>query len=156
MGYTTDFYGIVELDRPLDDETHALLVGLNRTRRMKRQGLDPKYGVDGEWYYNQSSEDFGQEREDSIVDYNTPPSTQPSLWCHWTPTEDKEGLEWDGGEKFYNYVEWMEYLIESILKPRWYVANGEITWAGEDPDDRGRILVKQNVVIAQQGRLVYE
>ena len=113
---------------------------------MKRQGLDAKYGVDGEFYYNPDSTEFGQEHDGSIVEFNRPPSTQPGLWCQWAPTEDRQGLEWDGGEKFYDYVEWMQYLIEQILKPRGYVVNGQVTWQGEDSDDRGMIDVRNNVV----------
>lgn len=156
MGYTTAFNGTFQLDRALDDETHALLVGLSTTRRMKRQGLDAKYGVDGEFYCNPGSDGFGQDHDASIVDYNRPPETQPGLWCQWTPTEDRQGIEWDGGEKFYNYVEWMEYLIEAVLKPRGYVVNGQVEWYGEDPDDRGRIDVGNNVVTTKQGRIVCE
>lgn len=156
MGYTTDFSGEFRLDRPLDDETHALLVGLSTTRRMKRKGLDTKFGVDGEFYFNPESTELGQEREDSIVDFNRPPSTQPGLWCQWTPTEDKQGLVWDEGEKFYDYVEWMEYLIEKILKPRGYVVNGQVTWQGEDSDDKGMIDIRANVVHRREAIITYE
>ncbi len=40
MGYTTDFTGAFKLNKPLDDETYNLLVGLATTRRIKRAGLD--------------------------------------------------------------------------------------------------------------------
>ena len=122
---------------------------------MKRQGLDAKYGVDGEFYYNPDSTEFGQEHDGSIVEFNRPPSTQPGLWCQWAPTEDRQGLEWDGGEKFYDYVEWMQYLIEQILKPRGYVVNGQVTWQGEDSDDRGMIDVRNNVVHRREATITY-
>lgn len=154
MGYTTEFEGGVELDKQLDDETYALLCGLSRTRRMARKGLEPKYGVEGEFYYNPDSEDFGQEHDDNIIDYNRPPRTQPSLWCQWTPTEDRQWLKWDGGEKFYAYVEWMKYLIDRILKPRGYTVNGCIEWQGEESDDRGRIIVKNNKVRTQHAEIL--
>ena len=28
----------------------------------------------------------------------------------------KHYLEWDGGEKFYEYVKWLEYVIKYIFK----------------------------------------
>ena len=155
MGYTTDFEGAFELDRPLDEETYALLVGLNTTRRMKRKGLDPKYGTDGEFYCEPGSDGYGQDRDESIVDYNAPPSTQPGLWCHWTPTDDRTQLVWDEGEKFYYYTEWIVYLIERILKPRGYVVNGGVTWQGEDSDDFGKLVVKDNTVHQHEGEKVY-
>lgn len=155
MGYTTRFLGKFEFDRPLDDETYTLLKWISTTRRMKRQGLDEKYGVDGEFYFNPNSTNFGQEVDTSIADYNAPPSTQPGLWCQWTPTDDRTALVWDDGEKFYHYIEWLEYLIVKILSPRGYVLSGECEWQGEDPDDFGRILVSNNVVFVQQGQRTY-
>lgn len=155
MGYTTDFTGAFALDKPLDEETKALLVGLSTTRRMKRQGLDAKYGVDGEFYCNPGSDGCGQAHEPSIVSYNVPPSTQPGLWCQWTPSEDGTEIVWDEGEKFYGYTEWITYLIDAILKPRGYVVNGEVEWQGEDSNDFGKIVVMNNVVTEQTGRKVF-
>ena len=70
----------------------------------------------------------------------------PSLYCQWMcPTVDK--LEWDGGEKFYSYVKWLEYLIYHKFQPKGHVLNGEIRWIGEDKmNDQGTIVVKDNVV----------
>lgn len=155
MGYTTDFTGSFELDRPLDDDTYALLKGLSSTRRMKRQGLDPKYGTEGEFYFNPNSDDYGQERDESIVDYNAPPSTQPSLWCQWEPTKERTEIVWNQMEKFYNYTEWIAYLVDRILKPRGYVLNGAVEWQGEDSDDFGRIVIGNNAVFVHQGEKTY-
>ena len=63
---------------------------------------------------------------------------------------------WDEGEKFYDYVEWMEYLIEKILKPRGYVVNGQVTWQGEDSDDKGMIDIRANVVHRREAIITYE
>ena len=143
MGYSTDFSGQFTLDRKLDDETFDLLNGLASTRRMKRN-VDSKYGVDGEFYIGKG--DFGQDEEDNIVDYNTPPRTQPSLWLQWIPTDDREHIEWDGNEKFYSYVEWIEYIINKVLKPKGYVLNGVVEWGGEERSDVGEITITDNVV----------
>jgi hypothetical protein len=123
---------------------------------MKRQGLGAEFGEEGEFYYNPNSSDRGQEREESVRDYNSPPASQPSLWCHWVPLGDGRGIEWDGGEKFYSYVEWIEYLIEKVLAPRGYLLNGEVEWSGEDSDDRGLIRIMANVVTVLRGRIVYQ
>ena len=144
MGYTTDFNGQFKINQPLDDDTYNLLVGLNNTRRMKRN-VSQTYGIEGEFYV-EGSGDFGQGNEDNIIEYNTPPKTQPGLWCNWVPTEGRNYIEWDGGEKFYNYIEWIEYLIEKILAPKNYILNGEVRWSGEDPSDNGVIIINNNTV----------
>lgn len=148
MGYSTDFEGKLKFNKQLSVDDLNFLRKLAGTRRMKRK-VDPKYGVDGEFYVDGTGE-WGQGRDDNVVDYNTPPETQPSLWLQWEPTEDGWYLEWNGGEKFYSYIEWLEYLIEKILKPRGYVLNGVIDWQGEESDDRGIIDVKDNFVMVNE------
>jgi hypothetical protein len=143
MGYTTEFSGKFNLNKRLDDETYNLLVGLAATRRMKRNMLN--YGVDGEFYVG-SRENFGQNDDPTIVDRNTPPRTQPGLWCQWVPTKDGMSIEWDGNEKFYYYTEWIKYLIKSILGPRGYILNGTVSYQGEDSSDNGEIIITNNIV----------
>lgn len=112
MGYSTEFEGQFDLDKPLDDETYRFLFRLAHTRRMKRL-LGPEYGVEGEFtlmgpgtiegeweameresdlYHDDKRAQWGQYARGefkpvltSIVEYNTPPSTQPGLWCQWIP-----------------------------------------------------------------------
>ena len=76
-------------------------------------------------------------------------TTQPSLWCQWIPTEDNMGIEWDGGEKFYCYDEWLTYIIDNFLKPWGITLSGEVEYQGEDNDDRGKIIVVDNVVTVE-------
>lgn len=154
MGYTTDFKGKFKLNKELDDKTYEFLVKLSNTRRMWRK-LGSEYGVDGEFYVDGGG-DFGQGREDNIVNYNKPPSTQPGLWCQWCPTEDRLHIEWNGAEKFYHYVEWIEYITDNFLIPRGYVLNGEVEWHGEDDDDQGIIVATNNEITTKRGRIVYE
>lgn len=118
MGYTTDFNGRFELDKPL---TVSHLTTLK---------------------------DFADERHDE--------EGFPSIWCQWQPTVDGKGIEWDGGEKFYEYTDWLAYLIEKFLEPWGYVLNGEVTWQGEDPDDIGMLRVVNNDVSEVDGQKVYE
>ena len=154
MGYNTAFDGEWKLNKPLDGETKTFLIKLANTRRMKRTGLDEKYGIEGEFFVDASGF-MGQDSDDSVVDYNQPPSTQPSLWCKWIPNDEGTAIEWDGGEKFYDYIPWIEYLIENILAPRGYVLNGDIKWEGEDSDDFGIIRIEDNVVKCAQGTKGY-
>ncbi len=145
MGYNTDFSGRFDLDKPLLEEDRKFLENLAATRRMKRD-LSEEFGVEGEFY-------FGDD-DSGVIDYNRPPSSQPGLWCMWVPTEDGKGIEWDGGEKFYDYVEWIEYIIEKILKPRGYLLNGKVRWFGEDRGDNGAIIVNDNLVTRKELRMV--
>ena len=91
-----------------------------------------------------------------ITNRNGTPEGQPSLWCQWVPSEDGSAIEWDGGEKFYNYVEWLKYLIEHFLKPWGYVLNGEVRWDGESRDDMGIIICKDNVVTKKTAVITYQ
>ena len=68
MGYSTDFNGAFNLDKPLTED---------HIKDLKA---------------------FADERHDS-----TKTTTYPGIWCQWVPTDDGKGIEWDGGEKFYNY-----------------------------------------------------
>jgi len=77
-------------------------------------------------------------------------------YCQWVATDDGACIVWDGGEKFYCYVQWLLYLIDKYLKPWGYVLNGAVHWQGEgDAErqgqlllDRGTLYVRDNVVKA--------
>src|ERR1700679_4010920 len=167
MGYSTDFSGRFELDRPLTPEHKAYLLAFNRTRRMKRDSTKTAFiadavreaaglpnGMDGAYFVG-SQADFGQEKTPDVVDYNSPPAGQPGLWCQWTPTDDGTAIEWDGGEKFYDYVAWIEYLVSHFLAPWGYNVNGTVEWEGESRGDVGRIVVADNLVTTQKGKITY-
>ena len=170
MGYTTDFIGSFELDKPLKPEYKAYLKLFSRTRRMKR---DPKIaetlsdpvrlaaglpiGIDG-GYFTGGKGDFGQDPDPSVIGIwvgNEPPEGQPGLWCQWIPDEAGNAIEWDGGEKFYEYIDWIKYLIEHFLKPWGYILNGEVEWEGGERDDFGMIDVVQNEVKVRRGYRTY-
>lgn len=167
MGYSTDFNGEFKLDKPLTQDQKKYLETFRDTRRMKRDSgvaesfSDPiriavglPIGVEGEFFVG-NTEDSGQVRDKSVIDYNKPPSTQPSLWCQWVPNEEGTAIVWDESEKFYEYIDWIKYIIENFLKPWGYDVNGEMTWQGEDSDDFGKIIIKHNDVIVKKGKKVY-
>ena len=161
MGYTTEFKGEFKFDRELDETTKNILVGLNKTRRMKRSvdklammyGMKvskvvDKWGAEGEFYYD-NIDIGGQMMDRSVIDYNTAPSTQPSLQCCWMYDETNNSIKWDGTEKFYNYMEWIKYLIDRVIEPKGYVLNGEVDWRGEHPGDFGKLVVYDNTVLVE-------
>lgn len=110
-----------------------------------RKAVGLPMGMEGAYFLGDESY-YGQTKDNSILDYNTEPRGVPGLWCKWVPTEDGLGIEWNGHEKFYDYVKWLEYLIEHFLKPWGYVVSGIVTFQGEEPDDHGSIEVVDNVV----------
>lgn len=86
---------------------------------------------------------------------------QPGLWCQWEVKRDwkmpsNTCLFWDGGEKFYNYVEWLNYLIKHFFSKWGIVFNGSIEWQGEDSSDKGIIVVEDNVVKIGTAKITYE
>ena len=178
MGYTTNFVGEFSVEPALKDEHREYLEMFAETRRMQRDPAiastlpDPlreavglPIGEDGGYFVGPVPESIGegvfgargQAKDDSVTDYNTPPTGQPGLWCQWVPSEDGSLIVWDEGEKFYYYVDWLRYLIEHFLKPWGYRVDGEVEWCGEDSwDDRGKIVVDDNQVTRLAARIVYE
>lgn len=165
MGYDTDFTGQFNLDKPLRPKHAAYLKLFSETRRMKRNHdvaltlPDPvrvkvglPIGVEA-CYFTGGLGDFGQGHDASIVDYNGPPQGQPGLWCKWVPGADGKAIVWSGAEKFYDYTEWLEYLIGNFLAPWGYSLSGEVAWQGEDNDDCGVIYAQNNKVEAVAAKI---
>lgn len=154
MGYTTDFQGQFDLDPALSEEQVTYLLNFSNSRRMKRDVsiLEKNFGLCNNIMgtYGEEGEFFVDDIEDdSVVEHNYPPKTQPGLWCQWIPTEGGQELIWDGGEKFYDYVEWLEYLIKSFFNPWKIKISGVVRWQGEEFSDRGKITVKNNEIFTE-------
>jgi len=158
MGYTTKFEGALTVEPPLAGVHFAYLERFSDTRRVKRDatavrsvrdplreavGLPP--GTEGEHCVALRTS-RRLVHDPTVVDFNAPPSTQPGLWCQWVPNEAGTAIIWNGGEKFYHYVEWLEYLISHFLKPWGYRLDGEVRWRGERFFDQGVIRVVDSVV----------
>lgn len=71
---------------------------------------------------------------------------RPQGYCQWNLTKDLKGLTWDGAERFYNYIEWLEWIIKRILRPSKIELNGAVEYQGEYIGDCGAIIVKANQV----------
>jgi hypothetical protein len=80
----------------------------------------------------------------------------PSAYCQWVPSQDGTKLVWDGGEKFYDYVGWLKYLIKHYIEPWGYKLNGEVTWQGEDSTDMGKIVVEDSDVRVLKACVTYK
>ena len=171
MGYTTDFTGQFEIEPALTDAQRDYLNQFSATWRMKRdaskteQRDDPlredvglQIGIEGGYFVGEDGH-AGQGHGADIREFNDPPTGQPSLWCQWVPTGDGKCLEWDQGEKFYHYIDWLRYIVENFLDPWGCTLEGIVEWVGEDPTDRGRIICTPagdwTRITSQQGRVVY-
>lgn len=158
MGYTTDFSGHFNVTPTVAPEHAAYINKFNETRRMKRDSskalvlpdpirdaTDLPIGLEGSYFVGGIGF-AGQENDVSILNHSSPPEGQPGLWCQWRISEDRNRLEWDGEEKFYNYVEWLQYLIDHFFSKWGYTLNGTVYWNGEDSNDIGQIVVIDNKV----------
>lgn len=170
MGYTTDFEGSFVLDTALSFAQMEFLKEFSETRRMERNvkkiktlpkeqknhkmlKLLDEVGLGLEYYGGTGS--FGQDHDDSIIDFNSCVGF-PGLWCQWVPNEDGTAIEWNGSEKFYEYVKWIEYIIKHFLTPWGKVLNGEVTWQGEKNSDMGKIVIKDNKVTIKKAKVTWE
>lgn len=98
------------------------------------------------------------------LDVNAPASGVPHLYCQWQiapyPNTDptKERWELSGpaeSSKFYGYNRWLVFLLKHFFMPWGYVLNGEVRWAGENVDDRGRIDITRNAVRIDVAEISY-
>ena len=168
MGYTTNFIGSFKLNKPLTLAHKNYLDAFSDTRRMKRNAEiastlpDPireaagfkTVGIDGEFYVGGGGF-MGQDHDKSVVEGSRPPSTQAGLWCKWAPNADGTAIEWNGYEKFYDYIEWIEYIIKNFLAPVGYILNGTVKWEGEESSDMGQIVITNNSVEVKKATITY-
>jgi hypothetical protein len=138
------------------------------------------YGYMGEYFVGGGGS-MGQDHDDSIIDYNSASGNigwqdykgdwalkqemedqlnkdslkQPGLWLQWELSSDGTELGWDGNEKFYHYIEWLQYLIQHFFEKWGIKLNGEVQWQGEDSSDFGKIIVTDNVVEILNGERNY-
>lgn len=165
MGYNTEFKGSFEFEENLTNEMVQYINRFSGTRRMKRDvekiketysdwkelSFNGDLGIDGEYFVGESEWltdrlSKSDNSDPSIMDYNKPPAKQPGLWCQWIVSLDGKYLKWDGNEKFYYYVEWLDYLITHFFTPNNIFMNGTVMWQGEDFGDIGKIIVEHNEI----------
>ncbi len=154
MGYETIFKGSFYFNKSPSEKLKTYINSFSKTRHMKRdpeiiKKIDLNWkehcfngilGIEGSYYIKENTEN-----DNSILNYNTPPSEQPGLWCDWIINECGN-LCWDGIEKFYSYDIWLKYLIEHFFKSENLILNGEVRFEGQDSEDKGFIIVKNNIV----------
>ena len=152
MSYTTRFEGFFTFNKPLNADQIAYLKEFAKLRRCRinrkffkglqdplRKNVGLPIGVEGEFCITQPSITW-----DDVTDVNKPPLTQPALWCKWEPTDDGKELKWNNESKFYGYTDWLIYYVKNFFIPWGYVLNGEMKYEGEDDEDKGVLIFKDN------------
>ena len=71
-------------------------------------------------------------------------------YMQWVPSETLNAIVWDQNEKFYDYEEWLKWLL-NWLSVRGIEASGQLNWSGESSDDIGRITVLDSVMTVERG-----
>lgn len=156
MGYTTDFEGRFELDKPLTPAQSQYLqrfasichwkrdiMEISSVSDPLREAVNLPVGIDGEFFVAIDPD----ERKYPLYASSMPQTN----YCQWVPTKDNQGIEWDGNEKFYCYLDWLRYIIEKFLIPWNLILNGQVTYQGEDPEDCGVIRVENNSISVEVG-----
>ena len=124
MGYTTEFEGYFDI-KPDVTEEHERLI---------HQFID----VFNDNVWRRKSERTKELDKDA-----------PQSRCSWYIEKNTNCLTWNGEEKFYEYVEWLEFLIKKFFTPLNYVLSGDVEWIGEDRSDFGTISIKNNTVTVE-------
>jgi len=65
----------------------------------------------------------------------------PGMFCQWILTNDLMGVKWDGEEKFYQWEEWLNWLVRNFFLPNAVNITGRVAFQGEDIEDAGYIEV---------------
>jgi hypothetical protein len=117
MGYSTNFKGELEFEKPLTSDALGYLNGfLSQDRR--------DIGLDGDGLYKQG---YG------------------SYWYHidYELLPDFSGIRWNGAEKSYDMDGIANFLIDT-MKARYpdFGLTGKLVAQGDDVDDRWELVIK--------------
>jgi hypothetical protein len=137
MGYDTKFTGRFALSGPLSTEECTILEAVHEHRH--QADLELPYAVLEERPVKIEREIF---KPCYIGEWFNDNEKYPSSYCQWTVSPNKRALVWDKGEKFYNYVSWLEYLISHLFAVWGVQLSGTVNWKGANRGDRGSITVE--------------
>lgn len=71
---------------------------------------------------------------------------KPNAYLQWVVSQDRDALVYDGEEKFYEYIPWIEYLCKNYFEPWGVKVNGRVKWQGEDAGDIGVIVATDSQI----------
>jgi hypothetical protein len=172
MGYDVDYIGHFDLNKQLTDEHAQFIKDFARTRHYLRAWkpeeengiwwVDPEDKYSPVWNDPEFLEFLNTTKIKNLekarseyttkrwgcIDYNKTNTGMPDLWCQWIPTDNNWCIIWDGGEKFYKGIKWLEFIIENYLKPWGYVLNGNVLVKdyGNNESGDGQLIVEDNKI----------
>lgn len=79
----------------------------------------------------------------------------PSIHCDFEVNSDATGLVWNGSEKTYEAIDWIQLICDDFLDEFGVLANGSLVANGESRGDVWRLDVKDNVVTRVEGRFEF-
>ncbi len=98
----------------------------------------------GSFIFTKSPEAKVLKQIKDLAELHSPGSRAPDMpgsWCQWILNDKWDGICWDGGEKFYLFIEWAQYILDKILKPAGIGLAGVIQYRGEEFSDMGDLVV---------------
>jgi hypothetical protein len=133
MGYSTDFYGVLKTDKEIPAKIAAKMRELSET----------------------DTRDITHGGDHSVA---RPSGGFPGFHCDFAPTDDNHGIRWNGSEKTYDAVEWIDYLVRTYLGPNGItIPDGQFLDAqGEEHGDTWRLTIINGRPVQVNARLVYE
>lgn len=179
MGYTIEYIGSFELNKPLTEEHAKFLRDFAKTRHYVRifpendpNGIfftDPDGKLEPTWKDPEYKEICLSEHPNALrkkkeyelskwgcIEYNDVTPGMPSFYCQWVPTEDNIGIKWAGHEKFYKAYHWLQFIIKHYLEPWGYVLNGMVeirNGSDEYVFENGELIVRNNDVTCDSHEL---
>ena len=138
-GYDTQFYGEFKFNETISPQLNKYLKKFSASKRVKWCGLPEIFGIDGAFYYDGMDDAismymFGENislLNPVKVTSHLPPDDQPSSWCNWTPSKDGNSVRWNCRKNSYEYIKWLQYIINNFLGPHGYTLNGKVTYYGD-------------------------
>tara|TARA_R100001463_G_scaffold15141_7_gene39623 strand:- start:12571 stop:13122 length:552 start_codon:yes stop_codon:yes gene_type:complete len=133
MGYTTNFTGLMALSRRLTQD---------ELDEYNQVWLNDRHDTTGEY----------------SGDYRGGLEKAPSIYNKWEIIDDVEHgitdihcLAWNGGQKFYQYVNWLKFIVSDFLQPKGIYLKGKIRFSGEDVEDAGVITAHLQTIRVRNG-----
>ena len=140
-------------------ELLSYINNFSTSRRMKRSNkkikklypnwkdccLNGELGTDGEYFVCPEE----RKKDSSILDYNIPPATQPSLWCDWEIAENNGSyyIQWNGNDGFSYPAPWLQYIVDNFIVPN----NLSISGVGLSIGGRGDVFY----ILAEDNELCF-
>ena len=152
MGYTTDFEGEIDITPQLPSDYVAKINEMASQR-------NNTYGDGDEGSFDHVLHGKRGKTPPTEGLRNSAWTAVPGCWCQWVLRQDigRTIIEWDGGEKFYDYTPWLAYLVSLIKRDNpGSKFSGTINWAGEDKNDLGQLRVSADGTVSSHvGTITY-